>query len=65
MTGRIEALEERIAHLIRMTEELSDIVAGQADRIDLLERRVVALLEKVATPEEGGHLFADERPPHW
>ncbi|MFV0492478.1 MAG: SlyX family protein [Pseudorhodobacter sp.] len=65
MNERIEALEERIAHLIRTVEELSDIVATQADRIDLLDRRVAMLIDKVATPEEGGHLFTDERPPHW
>ncbi|MBL4916221.1 SlyX family protein [Szabonella alba] len=65
MADRIEAAEEQIAHLIRLTEDLSGIVAKQADRIDLLERRVAMLLNRVAEPDEGGVFLADQRPPHW
>ncbi|MFN3822616.1 MAG: SlyX family protein [Pseudorhodobacter sp.] len=66
MSDRIEAAEEQIAHLIRMTEDLSGIVAQQADRIDLMERRIAMLLDKMAAPEEEGGVFlGDQRPPHW
>jgi len=65
MADRIEAAEEEIAHLVRTVEDLSTIVARQADQIDRMERRIEMLLSKIAAPEEGGHVYADERPPHW
>ncbi|PZX16187.1 SlyX protein [Palleronia aestuarii] len=63
-----DAIEERLAHLIRTTDELSDVVAAQADRIDLLERRVEMLMAREAEREAaggGGVVLGDERPPHW
>ena len=66
MTDRIEAAEEQIAHLIRLTEDLSAIVAKQADRIDLLERLVAMLVDRVGGPQDDGGVFlGDQRPPHW
>ncbi len=64
----ITRLEERLSHLIRANDELSDIVATQADRIAQLERRVQMLMEREAGREaaEGGSVpLGDERPPHW
>lgn len=60
-------LEERIAHLTRMVEDLSDVVAGQSREIERLSRRVGLLMEREAEREaEGGSLpLADQRPPHW
>ncbi len=60
-------LEEKVAHLIRAVEDLSDVVARQAGEIAGLERRVRLLMERAAeeealreeTPE------ANVRPPHW
>jgi hypothetical protein len=41
-------------------------VAKQADRIDLLERRVAMLLDRVGGPQDDGGVFlGDQRPPHW
>lgn len=64
---RIMALEERIAHLMRAQEELSDVVARQAQEITRLERRVGLLLEREADRESmaGAIPLADQRPPHW
>ncbi len=64
---RIEALEERIAHLIRSTEELSEVVARQDTDIALLQRRVQMLLEREAERESmaGDAPEANVRPPHW
>ena len=64
---RIMALEERIAHLMRAQEELSDVVARQAQEITRLERRVGLLLEREADREAmtGAIPLADQRPPHW
>lgn len=63
-----DAIEERLAHLLRATDEMSDIIADQASRIERLERRVGMLMEREARREadEGGTVpLGDERPPHW
>ena len=66
----MQHLEERIAHLSRMVDELSEIVRAQQDRIDLLTRRVDMLMQREASrdadADTGGHVYgADQRPPHW
>ena len=58
-------LEERIAHLTRSVEDLSDVVARQAGEIAALERRVGMLLERAAQAEAGAAPPADRPPPHW
>ena len=61
-------LEERLAHLERLAEELSDVVAGQAREIDRLTARVEMLLRREAAREaegSGGAVLGDERPPHY
>ena len=60
-------LEERIAHLTRMVEDLSDEVARQSREIERLMARVGLLMEREAEREAaGGSLpLADQRPPHW
>ncbi|MCK0168940.1 SlyX family protein [Jannaschia sp. S6380] len=61
-------LEERIAHLTRQVEDLSDVVARQAGEIATLERRVQMLMSRAAEAElqAGGSVpLGDERPPHW
>lgn len=63
-----EAIEERLAHLLRTADEMSDIIADQVSRIERLERRVGMLMAREAEREagEGGTVpLADERPPHW
>jgi SlyX protein len=63
-----EELEERLAHLERTNDELSEIVAAQAKEIDALNRRVAMLMEREAAREAdggGGVVFGDERPPHY
>lgn len=65
---RITRLEELLAHQSRMVEDLSDVVRGQADRIDRLERRVQMLLARAAEAEldAGGTVpLADQKPPHY
>ncbi len=68
MTDRMQACEEQIAHLARMVEDLSAVVAGQANSIDRLTRRLGLLLTREAEREAeagGGVPLADQRPPHW
>lgn len=64
---RITAAEEQIAHLVRVVEDLSDVVARQGREIDLLLRRVGLLMEREAEREATGSSIplADQKPPHW
>lgn len=65
---RITALEEALAHQSRVADDLSAVVADQADRIATLERRVQSLRSRAAEADatkDGGAYFADERPPHY
>ena len=62
------ALEERIAYLLRVTDDLSDTVAAQAREIDRLTARVERLMLREAEREAegtGGIVLGDERPPHY
>lgn len=64
----MQDLEERIAHLIRAVDDLSDVVARQDGQIATLERRVQRLMERAAEQESQGANtipLADQRPPHW
>lgn len=64
----IEALEERVAHLTRAVEDLSEVVARQADEIDRLTALAGRLAARDAAREAeagGGVVLGDERPPHW
>lgn len=65
---RMAAIEERLAHLMRAVEDLSDVVARQSGEIDRLTRLNHLLLEREAGREAdggGGTLLADQKPPHW
>ena len=60
------ALEERIAHLTRAVDDLSDVVARQSKEIDRLTRLVGLLAEREADREQtGGSPEANVKPPHW
>lgn len=64
----MEHLEEKLAHLIRTVDDLSDTVASQQAEIDRLTRRVAMLMEREAAREAegtGGIVLGDERPPHY
>ncbi|MDW4500410.1 SlyX family protein [Sulfitobacter sp. D35] len=64
----MEELEERIAHLTRTVDDLSDVVARQQSEIDLLTRRMAMLMQREAEREaqgSGGVVLGDEKPPHY
>lgn len=64
----MEAIEEKIAHLTRTLEELSDVVARQDAEIVQLNARVQRLMQREAQRESeapGGVVLGDERPPHY
>ncbi|MEM8729871.1 MAG: SlyX family protein [Pseudomonadota bacterium] len=61
-------LEEKLAHLMRSVDELSDVVTRQAQEIEVLTRRVRMLMEREAAREAdsaSGVVFGDETPPHY
>ena len=60
----IEALEERIAHLMRSVEDLSDVVTRQGRELDRLTRLTGLLMVREAGREDGV-VLADQKPPHW
>jgi len=65
---RFDKLEEQLAHLQRLTEDLSDIVARQETEIERLTRRVGMLMQREAehAADAGGTIpLADQKPPHW
>ncbi|WP_146348254.1 SlyX family protein [Falsiphaeobacter marinintestinus] len=64
----MQVLEERIAHLVRTVDELSDVVAQQQTEIDTLTRRVHMLMQREGEREQsgtGGVVLGDETPPHY
>jgi SlyX protein len=66
--GDLSELEERIAHLQRVTDDLSEVVARQDAEIARLTRRVEMLMMREAEREgdAGGTVpLADQKPPHW
>lgn len=68
MDRSLQALEEKLAHLMRSVDEMSDVVSGQAREIELLNRRVAMLMQREAQREAegtGGVVFGDETPPHY
>lgn len=61
-------LEERVAHLLRTVDELSDELARQGRELDLVGKRLKLLMEREAEREYalGGSVpLADQKPPHW
>ena len=65
---RMAAIEERLAHLMRAVEDLSDVVARQSGEIDRLTRLNHLLMEREAGREADtgeGIALADQKPPHW
>jgi SlyX protein len=60
----ITSIEERLAHLLRAVDDLSDVVARQEGEIAILNRRVAMIMEREAERELHGDVPID-RPPHW
>ena len=65
---RIIKIEIKLTEALRLSEELSDIVAQQANRLDVAERRIQLLMERAAQDEANsasGISINDTPPPHW
>lgn len=67
-TDQITPLQEQIAHLTRVVDDLSDVIARQEGDIAILTNRVRMLMEREASREAdagGSVTIGDQRPPHW
>lgn len=65
---RIIEIEIKLTEALRLSEELSDIVAQQTNRLDVAERRIQLLMERAAQDEANsasGISINDTPPPHW
>ncbi|WP_417606643.1 SlyX family protein [Primorskyibacter flagellatus] len=68
MATEIETLQEKLAHMMRALDDLSEVVARQDTEIATLTRRVEMLMQREAGREAegtGGVVLGDERPPHY
>jgi len=67
MPERLDAVEEKLAHLERAVNELSDVVARQQREIAQVLDRNLRLTEKLAALESdfGPSATAHEKPPHY
>ena len=67
MSDRLDAIEEKVAHLERALNELSDVVARQQKELDRALERNQRLLDKIAAieSESGTSATAYEKPPHY
>ncbi len=64
---RLDAIEEKLAHLESAVQELSDVVARQQKELDMALQRNQRLLDKIAAMESdfGPSATAHEKPPHY
>jgi len=67
MSPRLDAIEEKLAHLERAVSELSDVVARQQQELARALDRNQRLTEKLAALESdfGTSATAHEKPPHY
>lgn len=64
----MEELEEKIAHLTRALDDMSDMVARQDREITRLKGLVDHLTARARDADQdagGGVILGDERPPHY
>jgi SlyX protein len=67
MTQRLDAIEEKLAHLERAVAEISDVVARQQKQLDAALDRNQRLMDKISAIESdfGPSSTAHEKPPHY
>ncbi len=65
--NQLATIEEKLAHLERAVNELSDVVARQQKELDRATDRHQRLLDKLSSMESdwGASATAEEKPPHY
>ncbi len=66
MSDELIDLQSRIAHLERVNDELSDVLADVTKRLVKAESQLAALMDLAKdASEDGGQITFGERPPHY
>ena len=66
--NKIIALEEKIAHIQHMLDDLNMVVFRQGETIENLNNQIKELKEKMESlkePQSGQEAIKDEKPPHY
>ena len=66
--NKIIALEEKIAHIQHMLEDLNMVVFRQGETIENLNNHIKELKEKLETlksPQSPQEVINDDKPPHY
>ena len=66
--NKIIALEEKIAHIQHMLDDLNMVVFRQGETIENLNNQIKELKEKLESlkePQSGQEAINDEKPPHY
>ncbi len=67
ISDRLDAIEEKLAHLERALAEISDVVVRQQKELDQALERNQRLVDKISALESdfGASATAYEKPPHY
>ena len=66
--NKIIALEEKIAHIQHMLDDLNMVVFRQGETIENLNNQIKELKEKMAilkNPQSSQEVINDDKPPHY
>jgi len=66
--NKIIALEEKIAHIQHMLDDLNMVVFRQGETIENLNNQIKELkekMERLKEPQSGQEVINDEKPPHY
>jgi len=66
--NKIIALEEKIAHIQHMLDDLNMVVFRQGEMIENLNNQIEELkekLESLKSPQSGQEVINDDKPPHY
>jgi SlyX protein len=66
--NKIIALEEKIAHIQHMLDDLNMVVFRQGETIENLNNHIKELkekLENLKSPQSGQEVINDDKPPHY
>ena len=65
--NKIIALEEKIAHIQQMLDDLNMVVFRQGETIENLNNQIKELKEKmeIKSPQSSQEVINDDKPPHY
>ena len=66
--NKTKTIEEYVAHLQLMVDDLNDVVTGQNKEISNLKQKIEFLLSRETEREytdQNSVIISDNKPPHW